>query len=291
MGGGFLRGGLGRDFLRGFEFLGDGDTLILDSSVEDQSLGLGLINVEDQLAFSITDGWGSEPGSVESTAGSVEALEELGPARDGLLLFGEVRLFLQLESQTKGRFSEGAFVLVHFLRWVFGSTDEFHLSALGVRDGVEFVGDDAGVGLLVVGDEVNGSAGLALAELSRGDGQLDASVRSTASNGGEGSLNDKVTLNSSLVFLAGHGALESQATVDLPGVDDLKVSLSRVFRTAGVVVLELSTDRDESRHGDTVFKRDTHGSGHGGQVVSKKSRLLVVDLLLVLVLLQPVAQF
>ena len=284
-------GGLRGGFLRGLEFLGNGNTLGLGGTNEDQGLGLGFINVEDQLALGVADGWGSEPGSVESTAGSVEALEELGPARDGFLLFGEVSLFLQLESQTESFLAEGTFVLVHLLLGVLRGTDEFHLSTLGVRDGVELVGDNAGVGLLVVGDEVDGSAGLALAKLSRGDGQLEASVRSATGNGGEGSLNDKVTLDTSLVFLAGQGGLEGKATVDLPGVDDLEVSLGRVFGAAGVVVLELSADGNEGGHGDTVFKRDTHGSGHGGQVVGKKGGLLVVDLGLVLVLFEVAGQF
>jgi len=277
---------LGRGFLRGLKLLGNGNALGLGGTDKNQRLGFGLIKVQDQLALSVAHRGGSEPGSVEGTAGSVEALDELGPAGGGLLLFGEVSLLLQFESQTERLLTVGLSVLVHVLGWVLRGADDLHLTTLGVGDGVELVGDDSSVGLLVVGDKVDGSAGLALAELSRGNSELVAAVLSLAGDSAEGSFDNEVTLDTSLVLLTEEWNLEGKTAVDLPGVDNLDIGLDGELGSTGVAGLHLSADGDEDRLGNTVSQRDTHGGRHSSNVISEHSRLLVVDLTLLLVLAQ-----
>jgi len=250
------------------------------SEEEDQSVGLRLVQVQDDLSLGVTEGWRSEPGSVEGTVGSVELTDETGPSGNILLLFGEFGFFLDLEVESEHVLSEGLLVLVVVLL-LFVGVDDLHLSSLWVDGWVEFVMDDGGVWDLVVGGQVDGSTWGTLAEMGGGDGQLELTTRSLAGDESEGSLHNDVTLNSSLVLLASEGALEGQFTVDFPGVNWGKISLEGdLGRSTDVLEFDCSTDGDEGGHSHVVNKRESHDCGHGSQMFSHMDGLLVVDLVL-----------
>jgi hypothetical protein len=277
-------------FFAGLELAGGGDALEAAGNVEDEGLGLGLSDVQDELAFDVADGGGSQPSGAQGATGRVEAGDPLGPAGEVFVFFGEVGLFLNLEVHAHVLLSEDAGVLVLFLL-VLDGTDEFHLSSLRVDGGPEFVVNDGGVGLLVVGDNVDGSLGTSLAKVVGGNGELVLALGSLAGNGGEGKFNDEVTLDSSLVLLAGEGNLEGDLAVDLPGVDGGEVGLEgHLGGSTDVIELDGSADGNEGGDAHVVDEGDTHDGGHGAHVLGQVEELLVVDVVLSLVSLGSVLE-
>lgn len=212
---------LGFGGFRRLELLGGGDLLELASDVEDDGLGFRVGQVQDELAFDVADGGNFNPGGRHATVLGVELAEEAGPAGKIFLLFGVVGVFLKLELHSHEVLSEdadGFFFLLALALLLLLDADELHLASLLVDGGVEFVVDDGGVGLLVVGHEVNGALGSALGKVVEGESDLVLSLGGLAGNGGEGSFEDEVALDSGLVLLAGEGSLEGDHAVDLPGV-------------------------------------------------------------------------
>ena len=169
------------------------------------------------MSLDESDGWRSEPSSVESAVGRMETTDESSPAGNIFLFFWEFGFLLNLERETESILTESLLVLI-ILALVLIGMDDLHLTSLLVVGWVEFVSDDGGVWDLVVGDEVDGSRWRSSRQMSGGDGQLKLSLWSLTGNSREWNFNNDVTLNSSLVFLSSEGNFEGKLTVDFPGI-------------------------------------------------------------------------
>jgi len=257
--------------------LDDGQALAAGSNLEDEGTGLGLVEVKNDLSLGITDGRRSQPGGVEGTSWSVELTDETGPSRNVFLFFREFGFFLNLEVESEHLLSEGELVVVVVLLFIVG-VDNLHFASLGVDGWVELIGDDGGVWDLVVGGQVDGSTGSSTAEVGGGDGQFELTLWGLTGNKGEWSLNNDVTLDTSLIFLLSEWTFEGQFTVDFPGIDWRKVSLEGDSgRFALFLELDGSADGDEGGHAHVVDEGESHDGWHGSQVLGHVDGLLVVD--------------
>lgn len=251
-----------------------GFLMSLGSHDDGKGLGIGFGDIEGNNALDWTNLSSSQPSDIEEACWGVESLPELNPSGWSFVLTSVLRLFLEDEVEAEGLLSKDLFVLV----WSLDGVDQNHLSAFLVAGGPEFVIDDGSVGTLVEGEEVDLTARATVGELGWGNGNDDLSTWGLADQGTEGSLNNHVTLNSSLVLLPGEGSLEANLSVSLPGVDGVEFGLElNVLESVLIDNLECSTEGEVDGHAEVVGDWDTHGRRHFQRVFHHVEGLLVVD--------------
>lgn len=220
---------------------------------KDNGVGWGFVEVEDNLPLNVFDGGGSKPSNVEPASWGVEFLEESDPSRLALVLLLVVRLDLKVEVKSELLVSEGEL----FLDGVLGRSDDLHLSTSWVDCGVKLIGDDGGVWLLVVGDEVNLSRWRSALKLSWGNSHLENIGFGSGKKDSEWSFDNKVSLDSSLVFLSSEWNLEGDGSVRFPVVNWVYLSLDLHITRSDSIVFDGSLERDGDWHVEFVDDGET----------------------------------
>lgn len=252
--------------------MSQGSGTALGSQHEDKGLGLRFVNVQVQLALGILGNSASVRSQVSVGLGVIEVREVSGPAGWRFLGWPVVGNLLGLEGESED--------ILHVLLsggWGLESTDDGHLTSLGLDGWVELVGDDGNVWDPVEGTQFDLSGGSGGVDVNGwGDGNNDGLIGPLADDDAHWDLGDKVGLDTAFNLALDVWDLQGDLGVTLESSNSINFGVELDFGSASAD-LGLST---EGQH-DWNAELEAHGETHDGWevhgLVGELDGLLVVE--------------